>query len=253
MIKALLHRKIRWIVAAENGDDREHVDGQSPSAAITALEDPLTSGVFERIAYLTPAMAWALLRAACVDRARMCLAEEAMPTGEPKWSFWPSLNAAEAGANKLRVEPDVLVEWGNLVLVIEAKHAARQVGAQWIEQVGAIRTTDRFRDKDIVLMAAGGADFETFSACANEMDGAFANTVPELWWMRWEALRAEVDRLQQLENVSDPGTRAILHDIAAVLDAWGYRPRLWFDTLPAAASWWRITTAQKVLAQWIVG
>lgn len=87
MLKAWLHRKLRRPV----GDaDLTEPEG-SAEERIFAREDPLTSAVFERLAYLEPAEAWALLREAHDEHDREQIPVVA-PSETPEWSFWPGLS-----------------------------------------------------------------------------------------------------------------------------------------------------------------
>lgn len=244
MLKALLHRKLGRAGAGDQGGGSEECSNEE---GFTGREDPLTSVIFERITYLGPTEAWRLLRAACVSATGDRFPEPPFP-GKPEWSFWPHLLPGDGGQNTRRVEPDVLVEWGDVVLVIEAKHAGTQGSWQWVEQIRAVRAGERFHGKRILFIAAGGADLATFAALVKDAKQQIADAALGFWLMRWAALHDAVER-RRLE-ITEPGVAAILSDMSAALDAWGYRRRFWLDTLPEEARRWRTTTTAPILDGW---
>ncbi|WP_437802649.1 hypothetical protein [Sorangium sp. So ce693] len=127
MLKALLHGKLGRVavgVDEESGGDTLEEGSTQETAAdgLTELEDPLTSMVFERLEYLPAELAWAILRGASKPLGDGPPMPAIPPVGVPSWSFWPSLRPGDGGRNKVRVEPDLLVSWGDTLLLIEAKH-----------------------------------------------------------------------------------------------------------------------------------
>src|SRR5688572_27771912 len=95
MLKAFLHRKLGRAKIDDQGDPEAQT---LVFEGITSLEDPLTSGVFERLAYLEPSVAWELLRSACTRIDGLPL-PEGPPAGAPTWTFWPKLKPGESGKN----------------------------------------------------------------------------------------------------------------------------------------------------------
>lgn len=241
MLKAWLHRKLRLARLAQDDTDEEGPDPER----ISALEDPLTSAVFERLSYLEPPEAWSLLHAAWegTDRARL---PDAPPAGVPEWSFWPSLSPGAGGSNARRVEPDVLVTWGDLALVIEAKHQGAQYEAQWVEEVRAVRSCHA--GKRVVLVAVGGVNPAMFEAQAALARRALGDHDGPYLFLRWEALRKAAE--DRLLHEARPGTAAILRDLVTILDAWGYRRLIDFASLPEAAAPYTIQTTPTDLATW---
>lgn len=66
--------------------------------------------------------------------------------------------------------------------------------------------------------------------------------------IRWEDLR---EVLYSIEGSTIPPTQsAILRDMAAALEAWGYRRKAWFSSLPAAAVRLRTEESMSVLRTW---
>ncbi len=242
MLKAMLHGKLGRPDAG--GDDESTTTG-SAWDALTGREDPLTAAVFERIAYLDPADAWTLLRTACRGPGLARLAETPLPE-KPVFWFWPKLSPGEGGFNARHVEPDVLIGWGDLLLVVEAKHGCAQEDGQWVEEIRATQGDARFAGKHTILIAAGGADPVTFAGLATAAAGKLEDCAGFVL-LRWEALREAAESLRSRLASSNP---AILDDMIAALEAWGYRRRIGFDSLPAAARHFSISKGPADLADW---
>jgi hypothetical protein len=227
MLKAFFSRKLRWSVALdEAGTEAPAPGGGEPPR----IEDSLTSAVFERFAYLEPRDAWATLREASSLLHGAELPAQ-VPDGTPTWLFWRKLLVGERGRNAHHVEPDVLVIWNDTVLLIEAKHRSVQMPAQWVEEIRAVRGS--YADKKLWMVAVGGLALGAESRLAADAWKELGAETPSILGIRWENLCAAA-HARQLRAVS-PGAAACFGDIAAALDAWGYRRRLGFDTLPAAA------------------
>lgn len=249
MLKALLHRKLGRMAI---GDDGEGDDGAEDAAAdgLTGLEDPLTSALFERFAYLPPDVAWNILRLASAPLGEGPAMPAAPPPGAPSWSFWPGLRPGAQAHNKQRVEPDVLVSWGDTVLLIEAKHRGLQDPAQWVEQIRAVRATPAHSGKPLWLIAVGGIVMAAAHDHLARVRRDLVGEIPGLLTMRWEALR---EVLYSLDGSAPPsGQSAVLHDMAAALEAWGYRKKTWFSSLPAVAARLRGEEALSTLQNWRV-
>jgi len=246
MLKAWLHRKLGRVA----GDDAEAETDDSTALRVFSREDPLTSAVFERLAYLEPAEAWSLLCAAYEgqDRARI---PNAAPSGTPAWLFWPRLLPGLGGTNVRRVEPDVVITWGDLVFVIEAKHGGAQYWAQWVEEIRAVRADPLFTNKDVVFVAAGGVEPTTFAVQVEQARRALDQDQASYLLLRWAKLR-EACELRQ--NGTPPGVAAILHDLVAAFGAWGYRSRVDFESLPRfqSAGALHISKGPNDLATWSV-
>jgi hypothetical protein len=250
MLKALLHRKLGRSPRPDEKDvepGEKHVEpAESAWNGLTSREDPLTSAVFERIAYLEPHEAWTLI----CDSAERPSEEHfhvGIPTGSPTWRFWPHLSPGVDGFNARHVEPDVLVAWGNVVLVIEAKHSGDQIAAQWREQVLAVQADEDLAGKQVIFIAAGGVDRVQFTDIAEEARRRLGDKAPPFWLLRWTTLRQVAE---ERSHLATPGAAAILRDIIAALEAWGYRRRFGFDSLPGATRRFHVTTTAADLKEW---
>ena len=246
MLKALLHRKLgRVVVGVAEGDgDAE----DTASDGLTEREDPLTSTVFERLAYLPPDVVWEILRRASKPVGDGPRLPAAPPRGAPSWLFWPRLRPGELGLNKRRVEPDVVVSWGDTVILIEAKHRGLQDPVQWVEQIRAVREAPAHAGKQVWLFAVGGIVLHESSGYFDQVRGELGDDLPGLLEMRWEDLREVLHSLDELTSSS--GHAEIVHDIAAGLEAWGYRRKTSFSSLADVAARLRIKTAPSALQDW---
>jgi hypothetical protein len=245
MLKAWLHRKLG---RATDEDERE--PDRSAVEHVFSREDPLTSAVFERLAYLEPAEAWSLLMAACEgqDRTRI---QESAPAAIPLWSFWPRLLPGAGGTNVRRVEPDVVILWGDWVLVIEAKHGGAQNSAQWVEEIRAVCADPLFAGKRLVLVAAGGVGRTAFEEQAAQARQTLNDEGTLYLLLRWGSLR-EASELRHVR--ATPGAAAILRDLIAALESWGYRSRVDFESLPRVQldASLQITAGPENLVNWSV-
>ena len=227
MLKALLHRKLGRAESNLATPEQDDGDGDVRNI-IVRLEDPLTSSVFERFAYLEEKLIWRLLTEAADDCPAL---SEPCPHRDPSWEFWPNLSPAEEGRNRRRVEPDVLLTWGNFLFILEAKHYLSQDAKQWAEQILALKRDDRSTDRTMVMVAVGGTSPRKDAARLQELAGLLEGESPPFCRIRWERLREVVE--EAIREAAGP-TRTVLLDIALALDAWGYRILLGFDSLPAA-------------------
>jgi hypothetical protein len=249
MLKALLHRKLGRVAfgAADEGDG--DAEGTTPDG-LTGLEDPLTSTVFERLAYLPPDVAWDILRRASEPLGGGPAMPGVPPEGTPSWSFWPGLRPGAQAHNTVRVEPDVLVTWGDTRLLIEAKHRCFQDPGQWIEQIRALRGAPAHAGKQTWLLAVGGIVKQEAQAHLARVHRELAGEVPGLLTIRWECLR---EVLYSLDGPALPsGPSAVVRDMAAALEEWGYRRKTWFSSLPAVAARLRGEEALSALQSWRV-
>lgn len=247
MLKALLHRKLPRGVVQSDGendeDDRPHVEP-------TRREDPLTATIFERLAYLPPNLTWDILRRATKPLAEGPALPRDAPTGAPAYGFWPSLRPGADGANAQRVEPDVLVAWPDTLLVVEAKHYGEQWAGQWVEQIRAVRAMPEHSRKTIWLIAVGGIVAHEQEEQAAHVHRELLNALPGLLAMRWEDLHHAIDDVRI--SCRAPEQLAVLKDIAAALDAWGYRKKTWFSSLRATEPLMRANESMNVLQTWRV-
>ncbi|KYF68131.1 hypothetical protein [Sorangium cellulosum] len=236
MLKALLHGKLRRVAVGvdeeSDGDTLEEGSAQGTATdGLTELEDPLTSMVFERLAYLPAELAWAILRGASRPLGDGPPMPAIPPAGAPSWSFWPSLRPGDRGRNKVRVEPDVLVSWGDTLLLIEAKHRGFQDPAQWVEQIRAARAMPAHSEKQLWLIAVGGIVMQEGHGHLARVRRDVASDVAGVLTIRWEDLREVLYPIEASTRASPQS--AVLRDMAAALEAWGYRRKTWFSSLPA--------------------
>jgi hypothetical protein len=247
VLKALLHRKLpRGIVASDDGPDAENIAQIEP----TRREDPLTATIFERLAYLPPNLTWAILFRATQALADGPALPPDVPSGAPAYSFWPSLRPGEGGANTQRVEPDVLVSWPDTLLVFEAKHYGQQYANQWVEQIRAVRAMPEHWGKRIWLIAVGGIVSHELESQAAHVRREITSSLAGLLALRWDDLHHAIDEFRIPSR--SPEQLAILNDIAAGLDAWGYRKKTWFSTLRAIGSSFQSKNSLDVLQKWRV-
>ncbi|WP_437947568.1 hypothetical protein WME98_43590 [Sorangium sp. So ce296] len=239
MLKALLHGKLRRMAVGvdEESDGDTLLEERSTQGTatdgLTELEDPLTSMVFERLEYLPAELAWAILRGASKPLGDGLPMPAIPPVGVPSWSFWPSLRPGDGGRNKVRVEPDVLVSWGDTLLLIEAKHRGFQDPAQWVEQIRAARAVPAHSKKQLWLIAVGGIVTQEGQGNLARVRREVASDVAGVLTIRWEDLREMLYPIEASTRGSPQS--AILRDMAAALEAWGYRRKTWFSSLPAVA------------------
>jgi hypothetical protein len=245
VLKALLHRKLpRGIVESDDVDEGEDIARVEP----TRREDPLTATIFERLAYLPPSLTWNILcRATKPITDGPALPPEA-PSGAPAFSFWPNLRPSADGRNKLRVEPDVLISWGDTLLVIEAKHYGEQHAGQWVEQIRAVRAMPEHWGKRIWLVAVGGIVANEQREQAAHVRREITNSLAGVLALRWEDLHHAIDEFRKFNCPAEQ--LAILNDIAAGLDAWGYRKKKWFSSLRSAEPLVRANESMNVLQMW---
>lgn len=212
MLQALLHGKL-----TAPGTDEEGAE-TGLGADVGGREDPLTASVFERLSYLPLPFTWALLARAVVPRTEHRW--PATPAEEPSWSFWPSLRPGEGGHNTVRVEPDVVLRCGDLVVLFEAKHRGAQCAWQWREQVLAARR--RWPGVRVIVVATGGWAPAADLGRVQELRAILPDPTPPVFRMTWEALRAAVDA--ESRAAAPAHTRSALLDIRQALTFWGYRP-----------------------------
>lgn len=248
MLKAYLHGKLRRGIVVTDDDDPDAV--KTPQIEPTRREDPLTATIFERLAYLPSNLTWDILHRATKPLIDGPALPPDAPPGAPSFLFWPSLRPGPDGRNSHRVEPDVLISWGNTVMIIEAKHFGEQYANQWVEQIRAVRAMPEHSDKRIWLMAAGGIVLQEQQEQAAIVCHELANAAPGLLAMRWEDLHHAIDEVRMSPRA--PEQAAVLNDMAAGLDAWGYRKKTWFSSLRAIGPSFQSEKAVKVLQAWRV-
>lgn len=219
MLHALLRDKLGRLV----DDDEEVVD--DVGAAFPRLEDPLTAIVFSRLRYLPVDLWWRVIGAAVESEPGGVWPPP--PRGLGDWRFWPPLRPGEAGKNERRVEPDVIVRFDDVLLVVEAKHRTSQSGEQWREQVLAVRET--FGDVSVIFLAIGGIAPGGF-----EYERSRAGDVPvpaQFHGATWQRLRHQV---QAASSTLEGPAAWVLEDVHAAIVRWGYRRQVSMGSLVLA-------------------
>lgn len=175
--------------------------------AVARSEDLLTSGVFERLAYLPGSMATELVRRAAIPRGGGTL-----PPAEPLLESlaWPRPSEDE------QKEPDWVWLTAGSVLVFEAKWGP-----------GVVPEPTQLEDQARVCRQRwpGRALLQVAVVQSGDVEPG-----PGRWQLTWAALRLEAGRA--LAATAEPSTRRVLQDLADFLDARGVSP-VWLDSLPA--------------------
>jgi hypothetical protein len=245
MLQAMLHGKL----GRPSDEDEAGTADSSAWDRLTSREDPLTAAIFERFAYLEPSDAWALLRSACIPPPGDDHLPAAPPPVAPDYRFWPRLASGEGSFDMRHVEPDVLIDWGPYLFVVEAKHNGNQNATQWAKEIRAVRTDAGFAERPLIFIAAGGTDLGAFGPLVAAARGELGGNRVDFFLLRWESLREAAVALRPTSTAA--GT-AVLDHVIAALDAWGYRRRVGFDSLPEAAQRLTLTTTPAALKNWSI-
>lgn len=219
MLRAYLQNKLSRALSAAGVEDRaiRHALGRS--------EDALTSSVLVRVRYLSTPLQWDLLTEA-QPRPLSGEAWPSVPEGGPIWSFWPSYDPAP-GFGKTWFEPDVVVRWGDYVLVFEAKHHGRQYAWQWASQVSGILAGERIPVNRLLYVAVGGTHTDVAKAVAEDAARLARVSGVRFYQLDWPSLHAGIQRILGHDHIG-PGERAILADASEALEAAGhYGERGW--------------------------
>lgn len=131
-----------------------------------------------------------------------------------------------------------------------AKHYGVQWAGQWLEQLKAIHAMPEYSRKHIWFIAAGGVVPQEQAANEAYVRHKITNSLLGLLAMRWEDLHHAIDQFRMPNRA--PEQLAILNDIAAGLDAWGYRKKTWFSSLRSAEELARANESMNVLQMWRV-
>jgi hypothetical protein len=229
MLKAHLRGKFDRLVARVLPERK----GEDPlgewEKALWNDEDSLTSSVFERVSYLDPSAAWHLLEGA-VDR----LSGDVLPRfpSDSGWSFWPSWSPGDEDRHAVRIEPDVVLEAQEAVVVFECKLRGGHYAEQWVSQIRAARK--RFPGREVAFVAVGVSDVPSADAIAQAVCAeivARGEKAPSLFALRWSRLRTVLER-DALGRAPGAGERALLSDLAGALEDRGVHLRRWLVSLP---------------------
>lgn len=193
MLQAVIHGKKRGTT----------LEGKSLLfGEFSGSEDVLTSSVFERLAYLDD------LRLRLVIVGLPGYPAELMLTGPlVRFHFWPHLRHPDDGR---MVEPDVLIEFQSLIVIVEAKRSD-SIDAQRVSQlrreVEAVR--GEFKGLPLVLIALGG--LATGRREREQLTGETFNGEAVLLLSTWKGLFEAVNALRSLSP--SESEKRILHDI----------------------------------------
>jgi len=222
VLLAYLRKKLR-----ARADEATHEPHRWAAPDFSRFEDALTSAVFARLAYLAPADVWSLLRGSATPLDERPLPARS-PEGEPAWELWPRFRVGRDGRNARTVEPDVVVRWGDVVIVFEAKHHGQHTVDQWLEEVAAVRAET---GGALWFVAVGGTGPELHALAAAASVSVQGERV-SYFRLPWEALAAAARAASR--GAVPRATQACLTDLADAIEAWGYREAVWFASLPDA-------------------
>lgn len=145
MLRAVVHGKKRG-------------SGLVGITSFTGAEDLLTASIFERFCYLDESRMEEILRAI---PGMIPLLPTEIGSFEAI-EFWPSMRDREGR----RVEPDVLLSFQNVTLLIEAKRhdgVVQQYAKQLDRQIAAAQQESELTSRPIVQIALGGNEFNSDS------------------------------------------------------------------------------------------
>lgn len=202
------------------------LDTRAIRRALAGSEDALTSSVLGRVSYLPAALQWGLLSecAQPISDAPW----PGQPEGAPAWEFWPSYPPAPGDPGK-RVEPDVVIAWGGLTVIIEVKHHGRQHSGQWRRQLRAILSHNGLRPERVLFIALGGSRPADVPQQRATIDADPMLAGVRLYRMGWRCLN---DALQQQRTQAVGGQAALLSDAIGALSGTGYHATVGIWTLP---------------------
>lgn len=183
--------------------------------AVAESEDALTSSVLGRMSYLPGHLAWKVFEDA--RPARLGASPwPSCPDEPPDWQFWPHYDMPQHWHGQY-VEPDVVVEWGPWLLVIEVKHRTNHHLDQWLKEVLAVAQDASVGVDRVLFLALGGKP---------EADKPLARCVLEpypkamLFSLQWHQVYGALQRLAARPDL-EPGTRSMVGDAAVALAASG--------------------------------
>lgn len=208
MLHALLHNKLKY----------SFEDRFKPS------EDSLTSTVFGLMQYLPTEMLWSILLSNC--RVNSLIDH---PGEFESISFWERM-AANYNRNSTVVEPDVLIRFQNIDLIVESKKSDEcgQCRGQWEDEIYAFLGKYQEEDKDLYLISIGGNDtlgMETI--CINEKEIKICKISWVLLLNSIVTFKNSIIPTSEIDRI----TIRILTDIIAGFEKHEYFKILWLDTL----------------------
>lgn len=153
----------------------------------SAIEDTLTSAVFERLFYLPVELFWTILKNACY---------ESLTDSNPKiqeFEFWAKWSADNT-SNARYVEPDLFIRTADFDLIIEAKRWDEKLQElkQWQDQIQAYQNEYFEVDissKKLLYIALGGLNHE------NTEQITVGTLTVDIVKCRWQGILTEVHKL----------------------------------------------------------
>lgn len=228
MLRSVLHAKSGNIV------DQQGI-AHSVLSILRTSEDARTSTVFERLVYLPPEAAWALLRSSCADALPAYRCVELLEV-----KFWPNWRLERA--DRLRAQPDVYLRWSVgdpaaiVDMVVEAKlPGGQQNPKQWLDQLEAYRDNFSIRDDGEPAPLEDQAD-QVYYICVDGLgrrpSAEILERIPEdlpkpLPMVRfcgcsWDSIAHALDRLTTDRKLGS-ASMALVDDLRVTLEFCGHR------------------------------
>ncbi len=234
MFQAVLHSKVRTnFVAPQLGGDLRSFYRQT--------EDFLTAAVFSRLAYLPAQFLWSVLRGAT---ASSCLPLPDDAGDLLDCEFWPRWKFRSGQAEFIK-EPDVLLRFERLALLVEAKGSDEhsQNPNQWAAEIAAYHGSDQNSGSEpVYLLAIGGLGEEpspsgllalqTEAQHLLARDYDCAGKEARIVACSWRRLLVSVRQSTSLIDArADAAPAFILRDLLEILRFHGFRYTRWLGDL----------------------
>jgi hypothetical protein len=164
------------------------------------LEDTLTDGVFSALRYLPRGVLLTWLQSVLPTRLHQHLAGDAVEGA--RFEFWPKLPGGS--------EPDVTIQVGSLLVVVEAKYGSsfgtgggrHQLAVEWI-QAQRLALADGLAGPVVVAITADLVEPDGIAVARSQIAPAellFAGLVAEeaVVWCAWQSVAKAIDRAEKL-------------------------------------------------------
>ncbi len=239
MLQAILRRKARWENVFE-GEDSE-------ANKIRLKEDTLTAMVFGRLVYLPSDVLWKLILCTALPRRDLPAQVGAIEDVQ----FWPEWKIDRAlKIEKTRVEPDVLIRFSGIDVVVEAKRGdeeqqyAQQLGTEWL----AWRHSESEGGRRCIVLAVGGVGHLTEEKALTLrssvhdflVEHSTGEDKPPIFATSWASLLNELLHLQEIwcdeYQTQSASFLLVVKDVIAALDLHKFYPRCWLSDLHSVAA-----------------
>lgn len=229
MLRAHLEGKLGRVI--HRALDEPSTGGRGWRSLVRADEDTLTSAVVARLTYLELATLNRLL--AHAQHIGGLVAPLALPR-HPEARFWPSLAPGATTSDRTFVEPDVILDAGDRVVLIEAKWLEPQSAGQWRVQLDA--AARRYPRVKLALVALGGfrQSPEVLATIAREVEPLALNDGATLYALSWDTVFDWVHAELRLDAIR-PAEACVLRDVRLALEDRGLRMAAWFASLTKVA------------------